>query len=288
MAGVTILISGCMLFVCMRWENYNTDNVLNSIFMAMALSVGLYGHYWPKKWGFRLYLICLVFYGMNFSASYQSFLIDVLTNPRRNPQVDSLAKAVTEEFSFTGPDSVRYYFNGDSEAMEYLRENYGICYNYDECLFDIKSNDKLAVAISRVHALNVPLPINEEHMYCFHRGTNIHTYSVVMLVMKDYFLLPRMNTLIRRMTETGFMLKWQYDAELFKVIQNSKLARESGVTNEKVKLSIGHLAGAFYLCIFGLIFSSLGFAFEWIIWHLANNKKKKVAIAIEKYIMENF
>lgn len=81
---------------------------------------------------------------------------------------------------------------------------------------EIKHNSKLAVAISRQHAANARIPLTENDMFCFDKANNIFSYSVVMLLKKDHHLLPLFNTLIRRIAEAGFILKWKADSEYLK------------------------------------------------------------------------
>lgn len=38
-----------------------------------------------------------------------------------------------------------------------MREKFEICFNPDECLKRLKDDDKLAVAVSRLHAQNTPV-----------------------------------------------------------------------------------------------------------------------------------
>ena len=106
------------------------------------------------------------------------------------------------------------------------------------CLLDIKNDKKLAVAISRQHAQNARIELTENEMFCFDKANNIFSYSVVMLFKKDHHLLPLVNTLIRRMTEAGFILKWKADYEYTKFKEGSVVNARS---DQAIALTIDHI-----------------------------------------------
>jgi hypothetical protein len=288
---LTILISSYVLFIFTRVEAERHDNYLFALLITLSLTMGITGNYSPRRSITKIFMVSVIFFGIIFSASYQSFLLSVLTNPRRATQVSTVEMAIDEGYTFTGPDNIREFFESGGDIKDYLKEFYENCDDIDECLYQVKYHKKLAVALSRQHALNSPSPITEDDMYCFAKVNNIYTFSVVMLVMKDYFLLPKMNLMFRRMSETGFMLKWQQDAELIKIAAKSKMERETRRGNERVKLNIDHLTGAFYILFCGLILSTLGFIFEWIIYFLIRKtdlKFRPVVMWIEKNTLLNF
>lgn len=279
-----IIVSSYVLFICTRVEAVRRDNYLFALLITLSLTMGITGNYWPERSITKLFMISVIFFGIIFSASYQSFLLSVLTNPRYETQVSYVEMAIQQDYQFTGPDSIRDFFDGGGDDKEHLREFYENCDDIDECLYQVKYDKKLAVALSRQHALNVPMEIAEDDMFCFPKANNIYTFSVVMLVMKDYFLLPKMNLMFRRMSETGFMLKWQQDAEIIKIAAKSKMERATSTGNEKVKLNIDHLTGAFYILFGGLILSTLGFIFEWIIYFFVKRTNLKYASIVAKWI----
>lgn len=92
----------------------------------------------------------------------------------------------------------------------------------DSCLMDLKYNSKEAVAISLQHAMNARANLTENDIFCFDKANNIFSYSVVMLFKNDHHLLPLVNTLIRRIAEAGFILKWKADTEYMKFKEGVK------------------------------------------------------------------
>lgn len=83
-----------------------------AVIMALCFNVGVYGHFEPSKGCIRIFIGCMLVYGMHFAAgevsfeiesfrmrmerklilsflieAYQSFLLSVLTTPRFDYQV---------------------------------------------------------------------------------------------------------------------------------------------------------------------------------------------------------
>lgn len=158
----------------------------------------------------------------------------------------------------------------------------------DKCLMELKTNDKLAVAISRQHAINARIPLNPaDDMFCFDKVNNVFSYSVVMLFKKDHHLLPHVNMLIRRIAESGFILKWKADTEHLKFKEDLKRSRDPHENAEPINL--GHLLGSFALMGVGITLAIAGFAFEWLIFYLARKRKIHfVRKYIEAYVLYSY
>lgn len=69
----------------------------------------------------------------------------------------------------------------------------------------LDSNRRLAVAISLEHAKRSRL-IPASEIYCF--KNEITTYSLQILVKKDFLLLEELNTVINAATASGLIVKW--------------------------------------------------------------------------------
>lgn len=76
------------------------------------------------------------------------------------------------------------------------------------CLSQLDSNAKLAVAISREHALSNRL-ISASQIYCFHKRETIYKYPVTFIVRKHSRYITKLNEMIQLMTTNGIIEKWQ-------------------------------------------------------------------------------
>ena len=216
-------------------------------------------------------------YGINFSASYQSFLILALTKPRYHAQVKTIEQALQGNFTFVGGESSRIFFDDDESILSTIKDVYQVCENLDECLLQIKNDRHLAVAISREHAINTPMNITEADMYCFSKTNNIYTFFVVMLVKKDYHLLPQIDTIIRRMKEGGLTAKWIEDSE--------KKGRGKNTGDGAAKpLKVEHIWGMILILSSGLTLSLIVFSLEHLTHFLVYKRHNKFA----KEYLENW
>ncbi|KAL7026419.1 hypothetical protein ACKWTF_013905 [Chironomus riparius] len=278
---LTILLATIFMYNFVRIENRRNENIFWSFVITLCLGFGICAHYEPRRGFLRFFIACMLFFGLNFAAAYQSFLLSVLTTPRYDHQVATIHEAIHGHYKFTGAENLKARFNelSDDSAI-FLQSHYKSCYDMDRCLLDIKSDGKLAFAISRAHAMNAKVPVSDQEIFCFEKAHNIFSFSVVMLFKKDHHLLPMVNTLIRRITESGFILKWQSDCESIKFQENLARHRNDDATVNRA-INLDQLIGLYGLGAFGVSLATLAFGFEWIIYYLAHKKKIKFVRFIE-------
>lgn len=148
-----------------------------------------------------------------------------------------------------------------------------VCKDIDMCLKKIKTNKSIAVAVSRHHADNNPL-ISPLDMHCFAITEDIYTYSVSMLVKKQYHLLLKIDAIIRGISESGLLMKWQRDSE--QTITTSSDENEGG--NGVRKLTFEHVEGGFLIWGIGLSVGFIAFVCEWIVYLVKRKKDNSVRI----------
>lgn len=122
----------------------------------------------------------------------------------------------------------------------------------------------MAVSVSREHALNSPV-IAKTELFCFAKMNNVYSYAVAMMTQKNFHLLGRMNSIIRRVMEFGLIQKWEKDSD---VMQQLKLKIGSDDSDEDeglVVLTVGHIAGAMILMGVGYALALLTFIAELVV-----------------------
>lgn len=135
---------------------------------------------------------------------------------------------------------------------------------------DLKWNDRLAVTVSRKHAMNCPT-ISKEMLYCFRYEENIHTITVAMLTPKGYFLLSDIDRILRYSMEGGLFNKWELDST--ERIYSTKVKNNPNGF-EYVPLQLEHSFGVFFLLAVGLGLSVIILIIELIIYHKAKQRKE--------------
>lgn len=132
------------------------------------------------------------------------------------------------------------------------------------------TNKAEAVAISRSHALNNPLQLQEGVDFsCFPIKENVVLYSVVMLFRKFHHLLTIVDEKIRVILESGLLSKWEMDSVKTKTFQTTM----SSAGEPQVKLALEHVEGAFVTIIIGLIFCLVLFGVECGVYYVEKNEK---------------
>lgn len=145
-----------------------------------------------------------------------------------------------------------------------VRTNFEICIYTDDCLKRLKYDEKLAVAVSRLHAQNTPA-LSQSEMFCFSRSKNIYSYSIAMPIKLDYHLLPIINYNIRQLFEFGLIERWNKLSQAIAANEEIKKSLEnaaSGKDSRLVVLTVAHIMGAILVMIFGHLIALIAFLTE--------------------------
>lgn len=157
------------------------------------------------------------------------------------------------------------------QVSRYVRNHYTLCNNnIDKCLQLLLNNEKLAVAVSRLHAENSPV-VNKDDIFCFLRENNIYSFSVAMPMRLDFQLMPSINRIIRQLFEFGLVERWD---KLSQAIATSAIAIRlalSGGGDEStlVVLTVGHIMGSLLILMVGHVFATCAFCLEIIVDYMA-------------------
>lgn len=115
---LTLFVSSYFLYRFVKFEGNYRENYVWSLLITFSLSTSQYGHYWPSNGGIKIFLAGMFFFGLHINTAYHSFLINVLTNPRYDLQIDSVDKAIDAGLIFeVGENTVEYF----EEKMDPVR-----------------------------------------------------------------------------------------------------------------------------------------------------------------------
>ncbi|XP_058458991.1 uncharacterized protein LOC131435082 [Malaya genurostris] len=274
-----VFVGAAVIYYFNRIEKKYPDNYTWMALQSLALSLSVYAHYWPSKFSTRCFLIGYMIYGLHWNAAYHSFLISVLTRPRFETQIGSVDDAIANGFQFVGAENSMVHFDKPDSSSKHIASVYKVCQNMDDCLAQLHSERLLAVAISRAHSQNSK-SIGEAEIFCFDRTNNIQTYSVGMMVKKDFHLLPKINDLIRRISESGLLGKWQVESNKIRIDEDlddsdggaAGSAEGGGHGGDgQIVLKLDHIEGAFILLFVGLALSVVAFIGEVLYFRLKKN-----------------
>ncbi|KXJ82457.1 hypothetical protein RP20_CCG013678 [Aedes albopictus] len=274
-AIVIVFFAAGIIYCFNHVEKGYPENYTWMALQSLALSLSVYAHYWPKRFSVRLFLVGYMFYGIHWSAAYHSFLISVLTRPRFETQVATVETAIEQDFRFAGAENTLVFFDRPDSISKHIASVYQTCPNMDDCLARLHSERTVAVAISRAHSHNSK-SIGEAEIFCFARTDNIQTYSVGMMVKKDFHLLPKINDLIRRISESGLLGKWQVESDKIRIdedLDEGGGGGDGGHGDGQIVLKVEHIEGAFILGAVGLGLATISFIVEVVYFKLKQKYK---------------
>lgn len=155
-----------------------------------------------------------------------------------------------------------------------IRRNFEMCIYTDKCLKRLEFDEKLAVAVSRLHALNTPI-LSQSEIYCFPRTKNIYSYSVAMPIKLDFHLLPTINYYIRQLFEFGLIERWNKlsqsiaaNEEIKKILNSASDGKDSSL----VVLTVAHIMGALLIMFFGHFLAFIAFLVEALVYRRVQKK----------------
>lgn len=151
----------------------------------------------------------------------------------------------------------------------------------------MKDDVKLAIALSRLHALNSPV-ISQREIFCFPREQNIYSYSVAMPIKLDFHLLPNINYIIRQLFEFGLIERWDKLSQSIAKnadIKKMLISDGNGAESHLVVLTVAHIIGAILIMIFGHTLALLAFIAEQIVFrNIRNGKHSSVWMRFHRFL----
>lgn len=205
-----------------------------------------------------------------------------MTRPKYQPQVTDSYTAMEQGFHFYGSEDTLAHFQSkqaNDPLARHIVNHFVACLDLNECLSRIKTDKKAAVAVSRHHADNNDA-IPRSLMYCFAKKDNIYTYSVSMLTKKQYHLLDKVNVLVRTISESGLLQKWEAESSERAEEETNDMGGGGEGHGDAIKLKIEHVQAGFLLLGIGCIASGIIFALEWAFYKsvlvMSNRNKNAV------------
>lgn len=121
---ITLFVTSGFLLYFIRNEGIYRENFAWTLLINMAIQTGQYGHYFPVKGAIKIFLGTMFVFGLHINTAYHSFLINVLTNPRYDDQIDSVEVAIDVGLIFeVGENTVDFFKKEDSVRKEFINVN---------------------------------------------------------------------------------------------------------------------------------------------------------------------
>lgn len=234
---------------------------LFSVFLAVSVSMT------PKKFSSRIVFFVWVVFSLHFVAAYQAKLISVLLSPTYETQINSVEEILAKQMDWGAvPSLKRFYVDKEDWRVRYLFENWKACPDADACLHRIAYKRDFALIIMSVHAEYEVLSYldanSQSRIYCFPKVYLV--YPSEMYMRKGFPFQDRLNQLILRIKDAGFIFKWMNDLQYREFIRQLRIANEQHPREQTQKLTLDHLQGAFMIWALGYGSAILAFIGEFV------------------------
>lgn len=153
---------------------------------------------------------------------------------------------------------------------------------------------KWAIAVSRSH-LGASRKLAKSILFCFPRNEDFSIFPVAILTRFNHHLLPKINDVIRLVTEHGLVKKWYYDyiygAQQAMIKERRAFAKHfsNGLPNPLnriIILKVRHISGAFMILSIGYSIAIIAFLFELLIGKkmqsISNNTEHKQLLGCQR------
>ncbi|EFA08518.1 hypothetical protein TcasGA2_TC006171 [Tribolium castaneum] len=237
----------------------------------------------PRSDFSRIIFIALNFFSIINAAVYTSSLINYLTLPQREPQVDSIEGILAQNWDIGGLPVYHDIFNvTDDEKAVQIYDIFQVNESLYIWLTSVGDDRDTASIVNYVFldyllSKNDPLVTDSRgRPKVFVLEDRIFTYSVVMVTNRGFPFLSRFNKVINLMTTHGLPSAM---ARRYTNVLHRKKHGEGGFVKA---LTMHHLQGAFLVLVLGYICGFGLFLFEIIFGLIKVRQRKKIKPAKNK------
>lgn len=151
-------------------------------------------------------------------------------------------------------------------VLHFQSDEIQLCSSIDVCLEDLTSNERLALAASRLNIVNSPV-YSPDDIFCFRVEESIASYQVSLLVRRDYQLMNLVNKEMQALAEAGLISRW--------IKENTRkiVLRHEGILYIQ--------AGAIKAVFLFFIFPIFSMAFSLFVIELLSGKENRIVTNVQ-------
>lgn len=259
---LTIVLATICLWMRSQLESTAFRMLENCSLNMFATFLSISVHAQPKTDVNRCFFMIWIIFSLHLTICYQTGLVSVLTSPSYEKQISSVEEIFTDGLPFGSISSgMRYFDNQQDWRMKRVHE-YGIeCSDPVTCMRKVAKERNYAFAFSKLFIKFVEgrfvTANGEPELYTF--KDRIVLLMVLMPMSRGFPLMQRINDLLIRITEAGFLTFW------FSNLKETPAIIATGLNSNQLKLSLDNLQGAFFLLAIGMLLASLVFIVEFVL-----------------------
>ncbi|XP_044262432.1 uncharacterized protein LOC123009922 [Tribolium madens] len=226
---------------------------LTNCFQALygiALSISVRPH--PKSHYLRWITCFWLIFCFNFGILYNTRLVSVLTKPTYETQTKTIEQVIQNRLGLLLPSSFFSHFDKNLSLSDEILNMSSECHDMRDCLNRVAYDRDSAICLSSTYIYYVKksyISDNKPLIFCF--SNNIATYPVVLLMKKGFPLKSRLNEIISRLVEGGFVDFWARQVYTHK--WKSEMSKLNSTSDSYVNME--RLKSAFVCLLTGLVTS---------------------------------
>jgi ABC-type amino acid transport substrate-binding protein len=264
--GVWLLVFAVMLVAAVLFyrvavtqtagESNSYKSFINSLLNTWSVVLGVSVHEKPRSDLLRGIFCLWLMHSLAINTVFQTYVTTYLVDPGRRHQIDSEEEIIESGSEVYVPDVLQDLLSNN--LLNQLK-SWRNCGSGSQCLIAASRSPGAVMLSGRVFvAYNAA---KQSDAFLYHESSReLFHFHIAMVLRKGSPFLDRINTVIRRLVEGGFPIKFYKDIVLKK---NLKSLPEH--TNECVPMSVPHLHSAFVAMFSGMSLSLLLFVGELLI-----------------------
>lgn len=244
-------------------EDSNTyKHFSNCLFNAWSVVLGVGVREVPRSNLLRGVFSLWLMYSLAINTVFQTYVTSYLVDPGYQHQIDSAEEVIEAGSEVYVADFLQDFL---SDGLLNQMKSWRNCGSANQCLAAVSRSPDVVMLSGKVF---VEYKAEEQSdAFKYHESSRglFHSH-IVMVLKKGSPFLDRINTIIRRLVEGGFPVKFFKD-----IVVKKNLKPLSKYTNEYVSMSVSHLQSAFVAMFLGMSLSLLLFVGELLIKRTQRN-----------------
>lgn len=260
-----------LLYLTTTYESRPMD-AWESITFSLQTMLGVSSHsFKPNGIIIRILYIGTLFVQLLIVTIYNAYYFAFITRTISERQVTTIDEIIYSKYRIYGNLDIIKRLGTHAMADRFSGLN--VCEDLDICLNQLQHQQKIVVAMSRLHFETS----NQSNVYCFDRTQNLFTQATVFMIRRSLSTRDELIDGFGRLSMSGLIPKWARDLH----IRNKPIEH---LTTAK-SLSMHEAGGPFAMC-FPLVTLALfaAIAEQIIFWQLSKNRQSRFWAFADKLI----
>ncbi|XP_072939752.1 uncharacterized protein [Epargyreus clarus] len=271
-AGFVVCVISWKVLGFMSDDSLYNKSIVHCFLNTCIVSLGFCAYIRPVKQSLRVFFVFLNLYCTILITGYQTKLIQVLQNPARGNQIDTIEELVSSGLKFGGSEELHDLFSNSNDSLDkIINDNWIDVDKTSDALIDVAVHRNFSIICSRLELayLSATMPeLTDHHGILLYYTFDIDTFTVPieMLALRGFPFMKKFSRILKYYRQIGMneVLTRYYEA--FNMRQRTKTLLALNVHTYKFSpLMMLHLQGGFLVLFLGMVSGFVVFIIEIVI-----------------------